>query len=283
VSERNFSMMEKALVNVEDLTKTATTMKQVIIELAGCAGEVRREIGVERGRIDDLSGFVLLRLGNTSAKVDEVRKQMAEHREYCGAVLRELRGYAAAGFQHSWDMGVGGMQNVVQSVAEGQDSDTGTADLDEMTAAVQGLQEEMRVLQETVGNIGAEVQWVAQGGESKIQSPHGEVEGVWDEVRGLQKSTRELTEITDGLRCTVEGSELQGGATVLLHGLVSRGDLNSQLGLLGTYDEARGRWAVHSEGENVWIKGENLWAADGLKARMSMTEHIMDAENSGLL
>ena len=124
----------------------------------------------------------------------------------------------------------------------------------------------------------------AQGGESKIQNLHGEVEGVWDEVRGLQKSTRELTEITDGLRCTVEGSELRGGATVLLHGLVSRGDLNSQLGLLGTYDEAKGRWAVRlPEGEKVWIKGENLWAADGLKARMSMTEHIMDEENSGLL
>ena len=38
-----------------------------------------------------------------------------------------------------------------------------------MTAAMQGLQEEMRVLQETVGNIGTEVQWVAQGGEG-VQS-----------------------------------------------------------------------------------------------------------------
>ena len=116
-------MMEKVLVNVEDLTKTATTMKQVIIELASCAGEVRKEIGVERGRIDDLSGFVLPRLGDTSAKVGELRKQMAEHREYCSAVLRELRGYATAGFQHSRDMGMGGMQNVA---AEGEDSDTGT-------------------------------------------------------------------------------------------------------------------------------------------------------------
>jgi len=61
-------------------------------------------------------------------KVDEVRKQMAEHREYCNAVLRELRGYATAGFQYSRDMGVGGMQNVA---AEKEDSDTGTADLDE--------------------------------------------------------------------------------------------------------------------------------------------------------
>ena len=56
------------------------------------------------------------------------------------------------------------------------------------------------------------------------------------------------------------------------------------MGLLGTYDEAKGRWAVGlPEGEKVWIKGENLSAADGLKARMSMTEHIMDEGNSGLL
>ena len=69
----------------------------------------------------------------------------------------------------------------------------------------------------------------------------------------------------------------------LVHGLVSRGDLNSQMGVLGRYDEARGRWAVSSGGENVWIKGENLWAIDGLKARMNMAEHILDEGGSGLL
>ena len=82
-------------------------MKQVIKELAGCTGEVRKEIVVERGRVDNLSGFVLLWLGNTSAKVGEVRKQMMEHREYCGVVLRELRGPAMAGLQHSRGCGRG--------------------------------------------------------------------------------------------------------------------------------------------------------------------------------
>ena len=81
----------------------------------------------------------------------------------------------------------------------------------------------------------------------------------------------------------MEGSKLREGATVLVHGLVSRGDLNSQMGLLGKYDETRGRWAVSLGGDNVWIKGENLWAIDGLKARMSMAEHILDEGGSGLL
>ena len=70
------------------------------------------------------------------------------------------------------------------------------------------------------------------------------MEGVWGEVRGPQKSAKELTEITEGLQSTVEGSELRVGATVLMHGLVSRGDLNSQMGLPGPYDETKGRWAV---------------------------------------
>ena len=59
------------------------------------------------------------------------------------------------------------------------------------------------------------------------------MEDVWGEVRGLQKSAQELAEIAEGLRSTIEGSELSEGATVLVHGLVSRGDLNSQMGLLG--------------------------------------------------
>jgi hypothetical protein len=144
VSERNFNMMEKVLVNVEDLTKTATTMKQVIIELAGCAGEVRREIGVERGRVDSLSGSVLPWLGDTSAKVNEMRTQMAEHREYCGAVLRELRGAAMAGFQHSRDVDMRGVQSVAESAAEGEGSDTGTEEPDERTAEIQRIQEEVQ-------------------------------------------------------------------------------------------------------------------------------------------
>jgi prefoldin subunit 5 len=275
-------MMDKVLVNVGDLTKMATTMKQAIREVAGYAGEVRRAIGVERGRIDDLSGFVLPRLGVTSAKVDEVRKQMAEHREYCSAVLRELRGYATAGFHNSRDMGVGGMQNVA---AEGEDSDTGTADLDEMTAAMQGFQEEMRVLQETVDNIGAEVQWVAQGREAKAQNLQGEVEGMWGKIAELQQTAEELQGITGDLRDTVEGSELQVGATVVLHDLVKRADLNFQLGFLGVYDATKGRWAVELGGltERMWVKGENLWAENGMRAKINLVEHILDGGKPGLL
>ena len=70
---------------------------------------------------------------------------------------------------------------------------------------------------------------------------------------------------------------------MLVHGLVNRGDLNSQLGLLSTYDEDRGRWAVSSEGESIWIKDEKLWVADGLKARMGMAEHILDEGSPRLL
>ena len=71
---------------------------------------------------------------------------------------------------------------------------------------------------------------------------------------------------------------------MLLHDLVSRGDLNCQMGLLGAYDETKGRWSVQlPEGEKVWIKGENLWAVDGMKARISMAEHILDEGSPGML
>ena len=71
-----------------------------------------------------------------------------------------------AGFQYSRDADVGGMQNVT----EGEGSDTGMAEPDERTAEIQRLQEEVWMLQEAVGNIGVEVQWVAQGGESRAQN-----------------------------------------------------------------------------------------------------------------
>ena len=76
----------------------------------------------------------------------------------------------------------------MQSAAERQDSDTETADLDEMKAAMQMLQEEVRGLQEAAGNIGAEVQWVAQGGESKVQRLQELVESLSDELEMLRGS-----------------------------------------------------------------------------------------------
>ena len=141
------------------------------------------------------------------------------------------------------------------------------------------------VLQETVGNIGAEVQWVAQGGESKAQNLHGEVEGIWGKIAELQRTAEELQEITGGLRGTVEGSELQTGATVVLHDLVRRADLNFQLGFLGVYDATKGRWAVELGGltERMWVKGENLWAEDGMQAKINLIEHVLDEGKPGLL
>ena len=147
---------------VKKVSEEVTPMKTAVLEMAGTVGAVRKEIGAERGRIDGLASLVLPRLDTTSGAVEELWKQMTEHRRYCGEILRELRGYATAGLQHSRNMGVDA--DAMQNVAEGEGSDTGTAEPDERTAEIQRLQEVVRMLQEAVGNIGLEVQWVAQGG-----------------------------------------------------------------------------------------------------------------------
>ena len=130
---------------------------------------------------------------------------------------------------------------MVQSAAEGQDSDTETVDLNKMKVVMHMLQEEVRVLQEAAGNIRAEVQWVAQGRELKVHILQSEVECLSNDLgvfRGLQKLAQELAGIVSSLQIMVEGSELSEGAAVLVHGLVSQGDLNSQMGLLGKHDKA---------------------------------------------
>ena len=147
-----FVEMHKSVV--KEVFEVVTPMKAAVLEMAGTVGVAREEIGAERGQIDGLENLVLPRLDTTSGAVGELWKQMAEHRRYCGEILRELRGYTTAGLQHSGNKGV----DAVQSVAERQDSDTETAGLDEMKAAMQMLQEEVRGLQEAAGNIGAEVQ-----------------------------------------------------------------------------------------------------------------------------
>ena len=163
---------------VKKVPEEVTPMKTAVLEMAGTVGAVRKEIGAERGRIDGLASLALPRLDTTSGAVEELWKQMTEHRRYCGEILRELRGYATAGLQHSRNMGV----DAVQNVAEGKGSDTGTAESDERTAEIQRLQGEVRMLQEAVGNVGVEVQWVAQGGESRAQSLQRAMEDVWGEV-----------------------------------------------------------------------------------------------------
>ena len=56
------------------------------------------------------------------------------------------------------------------------------------------------------------------------------------------------------------------------------------MGLLGAYDETKGRWSVQlPERGKVWIKGENLWAVDGLKARITLAEHILDGKSPGMM
>ena len=121
------------------------------------------------------------------------------------------------------------------------------------------------MLQGVMGSIEAEVQRVEKDGNLETDRLQVEVEGLWDKVTGLQESTNGLAEITEGVRGTMERSELQVGATVLMHDLVSQGDVKCQMGLLGAYDKTKGRWSVQlPEGEKVWIKGENLWAVDGL-------------------
>ena len=185
-SERTRDNTEKLAKQCGKLVEMVAVMEHMTRALTGFVKEAWQGVAVERGRIDNLSGFVLPRLGNTLATVDEVQKQMAEHREYCGAVLRELRGAAIARLRHSRDVSVGGVQNV----AEGDGSDMGTVEPDEMTAELRTLQEEVRMLQEAVGNIGVEVQWVAQGGESKAQNLQGEMEGVWTRSGGFRSLQR---------------------------------------------------------------------------------------------
>ena len=60
--------------------------------------EARQELMAERERAGNAS-FVLPRLpvGAAAGAVEEVRKQMVEHRVYCGAILWELRGVMVAG------------------------------------------------------------------------------------------------------------------------------------------------------------------------------------------
>ena len=71
---------------------------------------------------------------------------------------------------------------------------------------------------------------------------------MWGKIAELQQTAEELQGITGDLRDTVEGSELQVGATVVLHDLVKRADLNFQSGFLGVYDATKGRWAVELGG-----------------------------------
>ena len=64
---------------------------------------------------------------------------MAEHQEYCGAVLRELRPRGGPWLQDSGAQGYAGMGEV-QNVIDGESADSGTTDLSETVATVQRVQ-----------------------------------------------------------------------------------------------------------------------------------------------
>ena len=119
---------------------------------------------------------------------------------------------------------------------------------------------------------------MAQGGESKVQCLQvelkREIQGLQGEVTELQQTTGELHGITEEV-----------GAMVVLHDLVKREDLNLRMGLLGVYDEAKGRWVVEiwDMPEKMWIKEENLWTEDGLKAKIGLIERTLDGEKPRLL
>ena len=53
----------------------------------------------------------------------------------------------------------------------------------EVQSLVQRLQGEVQELQGIMNNFKAEIQWTAQGGDSKAQQLQMEVEGLWGEVR----------------------------------------------------------------------------------------------------
>ena len=90
----------------------------------------------EKERADNFTGFVLPRLGAAAGAVEEVRRQMAEHRAYCGAILWELRGAMVAGITCSGGAGTDG----VRSAADGAGSESGAM------AEVQRLQNSERYI-----------------------------------------------------------------------------------------------------------------------------------------
>ena len=86
------------------------------------------------------------------------------------------------------------------------------------------LRSENRVLQAALSSKGLTIPSVAlKISGARNSSPPRKV-GTFSSG-GHSRST--LAEITEGARSRMEGSELRMGATVLLHDLVSRGDLNS--------------------------------------------------------
>ena len=166
---------------VESLAAKLEEQAGVIDAVRAAFMEARQELMVEKGRFDNFTGFVLPRLGAAAGAVEEVRKQMAEHRSYSGAILWELRGAMVAEITCS----AGAGNNGVQNAADGAGSTLG------VTAEVQRLPEDICLVQKAVGSAEAETRRVEMDGNTEMQRLQESVESLSDEIEVLRGSTVE--------------------------------------------------------------------------------------------
>ena len=125
--------------------------------------ELKHEIAVERGWVDNFTGFVLPRLGTTAGSVEEVQRQMLCHRwQSIGNTaerwLHELRGAVVAGITSAVDI-------LGARVLPTEGAQEETTEFGEAVAAVQKLQEDMRAVQDAMGSIEAEIRRVERDGD----------------------------------------------------------------------------------------------------------------------
>ena len=144
---------------VESLAAKLEKQTGVIDAVRAAFGETRQELLAERERVDNFTGFVLPRLGAAAGAAEEVRKQMAEHRAYCAAMLWELRGAMVAGNQCSAGAGSGG----VRSGVDGAGSES------EAMAEVRRLQDDILSIQRAAGSAAAATRRVEMDGNTEVQ------------------------------------------------------------------------------------------------------------------
>ena len=70
----------------------------------------------------------------------------------------------------------------------------------------------------------------------------------------------------------MHGSEVAKGEEVVLGGL-AQALLNSCKGAVMEWDDDRDRWAVKVSGKRLLVKAGNLFATDGLVAKLALVEH----------
>ena len=110
---------------------------------------------------------MLPQLGTAAGVVVEVRKQMVEHRAYCGAIIWELQRAMVVGITCS----AGAGSSRVQSAADGAGSASG------VTAEIQRLQEDLCSVQKAMGSAKAKTRRVEMDGNTEMQRLHAGVCG----------------------------------------------------------------------------------------------------------